>query len=72
MWATLTTNIAANIVAPTNAFVNVAPSSLTFNMGALITAVLGAAIMPWKLVRLRVLVSHFYFYVPYSILSMWR
>ncbi len=42
MWATLTTNIAANIVAPANAFVNVNPQNITFNMGALITATIGA------------------------------
>ncbi len=51
MWATLTTNIAANVVAPANAFVNVSPKHVSFNAGAVLTAVLGAAIMPWKLVQ---------------------
>jgi cytosine/uracil/thiamine/allantoin permease len=51
MWATLTTNIAANIVAPANAFVNIAPRVIGFNAGALLTAALGVVIMPWRLVR---------------------
>uniref|UniRef100_A0A7R9V9M8 Nitrate reductase n=2 Tax=Chlamydomonas euryale TaxID=1486919 RepID=A0A7R9V9M8_9CHLO len=50
MWATLTTNIAANVVAPANAFVNVAPRRLSFNTGALVTACIGLAIQPWKLI----------------------
>lgn len=50
MWATLTTNIAANVVAPANAFVNVAPDRLSFNAGAVLTALIGLVIMPWKLV----------------------
>ncbi len=47
--ATLTTNIAANIVAPANAFSNVAPDRISFKQGALITAVIGIVIMPWRL-----------------------
>lgn len=35
MWATLTTNIAANVVAPANAFVNVAPKLISFTTGGL-------------------------------------
>ena len=50
-WATLTTNIAANIVGPANAFVNLSPGRVSFNGGALATALLGLVIMPWKLVR---------------------
>jgi cytosine/uracil/thiamine/allantoin permease len=50
MWATLTTNIAANIVAPANAFVNMSPQRISFNLGAIITALIGLVIMPWKLV----------------------
>ncbi|PNG99001.1 putative allantoin permease, partial [Tetrabaena socialis] len=50
MWATLTTNIAANIVAPANAFVNCAPKFISFEVGGLLTAGLGLVIMPWKLV----------------------
>ena len=47
--ATLTTNIAANIVAPANGFSNVAPDKITFKLGAVITAVIGILIMPWRL-----------------------
>ncbi|KAG2487231.1 hypothetical protein HYH03_014203 [Edaphochlamys debaryana] len=50
MWATLTTNIAANVVAPANAFVNCAPKLLSFETGGILTAVLGLLMMPWKLV----------------------
>jgi NCS1 family nucleobase:cation symporter-1 len=47
--ATLTTNIAANIVAPANAFSNLAPHRISFKQGAIITAVIGIAMMPWRL-----------------------
>jgi len=47
--ATLTTNIAANIVAPANAFSNIAPHKISFKQGAMITAVIGIVMMPWKL-----------------------
>src|SRR3989449_4048661 len=47
--ATLTTNIAANIVAPANAFSNIAPHRITFQQGAMITAVIGIVMMPWRL-----------------------
>src|SRR3989442_7780253 len=47
--ATLTTNIAANIVAPANAFSNVAPHKITLKQGAMITAVIGIVMMPWRL-----------------------
>ncbi len=47
--ATLTTNLAANVVAPANDFSNVAPHKIRFKGGALITAVVGILIMPWKL-----------------------
>jgi NCS1 family nucleobase:cation symporter-1 len=50
MLATLTTNIAANVVAPANAFVNLAPSRISFRAGALLTAVLGIVICPWRLI----------------------
>lgn len=49
--ATLTTNIAANVVAPANALVNLSPSKFTFRRGALLTAVLGIAFQPWKLLK---------------------
>lgn len=47
--ATLTTNLAANVVAPANGFSNLAPQKISFRMGGVITAGLGIAIMPWKL-----------------------
>ena len=47
--ATLTTNIAANIVAPANAFSNIAPHRISFKQGAMVTAVIGIVMMPWRL-----------------------
>lgn len=47
--ATLSTNIAANIVSPANALINLKPQKITFRMGAYVTAGIGIAIMPWKL-----------------------
>ena len=47
--ATLTTNIAANVVAPANGFSNIAPHKISFRMGGLITGVIGIVMMPWKL-----------------------
>ncbi len=47
--ATLTTNIAANIVAPANSFSNLAPRAISFRMGGLIAGVIGIIILPWKL-----------------------
>lgn len=47
--ATLTTNLAANMVAPANGFANLSPGKISFRMGGYITAGLGIAIMPWKL-----------------------
>ena len=47
--ATLTTNIAANVVPPANAFANLAPRRISFVTGGLITGVIGIAMMPWKL-----------------------
>lgn len=48
--ATLSTNIAANVVAPANALVNLSPGSFSFKTGGVATAVLGFLIMPWKLI----------------------
>jgi NCS1 family nucleobase:cation symporter-1 len=48
--ATLSTNIAANVVAPANAFVNLMPHRLSFRGGGVITAVLGMLVCPWRLV----------------------
>lgn len=47
--ATLTTNIAANVVSPANDFANLAPSRISFKLGGIITGVVGILIMPWKL-----------------------
>ncbi|MEC7241919.1 MAG: NCS1 family nucleobase:cation symporter-1 [Myxococcota bacterium] len=47
--ATLSTNIAANVVAPANALINLSPARVTFRVGALITAGIGVAIFPWKI-----------------------
>jgi NCS1 family nucleobase:cation symporter-1 len=47
--ATLTTNIAANVVSPANDFANLLPRTISFKTGGLITAVLGIVMMPWKL-----------------------
>lgn len=49
--ATLTTNLAANVVSPANAFSNIAPRAISFKMGGYITAGLGIAMMPWKLLE---------------------
>uniref|UniRef100_A0A7N0RI33 Uncharacterized protein n=1 Tax=Kalanchoe fedtschenkoi TaxID=63787 RepID=A0A7N0RI33_KALFE len=49
--ATITTNIAANVVAPANALVNLSPSVFTFRRGALLTALLGIAFQPWRLMK---------------------
>ncbi len=47
--ATLTTNMAANVVAPATAFSNFLPRLISLRTGALITGLIGIAIMPWKL-----------------------
>ncbi|HUF14229.1 MAG TPA: NCS1 family nucleobase:cation symporter-1 [Longimicrobiales bacterium] len=47
--ATLTTNIAANVVAPANSFSNVAPRRIDFRTGGLIAGLIGILILPWKL-----------------------
>jgi nucleobase:cation symporter-1, NCS1 family len=47
--ATLTTNVAANVVAPANGFANLWPSRVSFAIGGLITGILGIVIMPWRL-----------------------
>ena len=47
--ATLSTNIAANVVSPANAITNVNPRKISFRVGGYVTAGLGIAMMPWKL-----------------------
>ncbi len=49
MLATISTNIAANVVAPANALVNLAPRQISFTKGAFITAVIGIITQPWRL-----------------------
>ncbi|MCH2133345.1 MAG: NCS1 family nucleobase:cation symporter-1 [Phycisphaerales bacterium] len=50
MIATLSTNLAANVVSPANGFSNIAPRRISFRTGALATCVIGVVIMPWRLV----------------------
>ena len=45
--ATLTTNIAANVIAPANAFANLFPKHLSYRSGGLLTALIGIAMCPW-------------------------
>ena len=47
--ATLNTNVAANVVSPSNDFSNLNPRHISFRTGGLITGCLGLAMMPWKL-----------------------
>ena len=47
--ATLATNIAANVVSPANDFANVAPKTISFRVGGMITAFIGVLMMPWQL-----------------------
>ncbi len=47
--ATVSVNIAANVVSPANDFANLAPRHISFKTGGLITGLLGIAMMPWKL-----------------------
>lgn len=49
--ATLSTNIAANVVSPANAFINLSPEKISFRNGGLITAGIGVVIFPWKLLK---------------------
>jgi cytosine/uracil/thiamine/allantoin permease len=61
--ATLSTNIAANVIAPANAFSNLAPKRISFRTGGIITAIIGIIICPWWLMDeisgLLILVSSF-------------
>jgi nucleobase:cation symporter-1, NCS1 family len=47
--ATLSTNVAANIVSPANDLSNLSPRRISFKRGALIASVVGFVILPWKL-----------------------
>ncbi|MCH7823850.1 MAG: NCS1 family nucleobase:cation symporter-1 [Acidobacteria bacterium] len=47
--ATLSTNIAANVVAPANSFSNLVPERISFRVGGLIAGTIGILIFPWRL-----------------------
>ena len=47
--ATLNTNVAANVVSPSNDFSHLNPRRISFRTGGLITGVIGVLMMPWKL-----------------------
>ena len=49
--ATISTNVAANVVAPANGFANLWPERITFARGGILTGLIGIAIMPWKLLE---------------------
>ncbi len=47
--AQVTTNMAANVVAPSNDFSNLWPRKISFRMGGVITAIIGIAMFPWEI-----------------------
>ena len=47
--AQLSTNMAANVVSPSNDFSNLNPKRISYVLGGLITALIGVIMMPWKL-----------------------
>ena len=49
--ATLSTNIAANVIAPANAFSNILPKKISFRTGGVITGIIGIIIFPWLLLE---------------------
>jgi len=48
--ATLTTNVAANLVSPSYDFSNAWPKAISFRTGGIITAIIGVVIQPWYLI----------------------
>ncbi|MFW6084504.1 MAG: cytosine permease, partial [Gemmatimonadota bacterium] len=50
--ATLSTNIAANVVSPANSLSNLVPRRIDFRTGGMIAAVIGILILPWRLLEL--------------------
>lgn len=48
--ATISANLAANVVSPSYDFSNALPKLVSFRVGGLITGVLGVAIQPWRLI----------------------
>ena len=51
MLATLSVNIAANLVSPANDFANMLPQWISFRKGAFIAGLLGIVIQPWRLME---------------------
>jgi NCS1 family nucleobase:cation symporter-1 len=47
--ATVSVNVAANVVSPSYDFSNIAPKWISFRTGGIITGVIGVAIQPWRL-----------------------
>jgi NCS1 family nucleobase:cation symporter-1 len=47
--ATLSVNIAANVVSPANDFANAFPRWISFSTGGLLTGLIGIAMRPWRL-----------------------
>jgi NCS1 family nucleobase:cation symporter-1 len=47
--AQLTTNMAANVVSPSNDFSNLSPKRIGYVTGGMITALIGVLMMPWRL-----------------------
>jgi NCS1 family nucleobase:cation symporter-1 len=47
--ATLSVNIAANVVSPANDFANAFPRWISFRLGGLITGIIGILMQPWRL-----------------------
>jgi len=47
--AQLSTNMAANVVSPSNDFSNLNPKKISYVAGGIITAVIGIVMMPWQL-----------------------
>jgi NCS1 family nucleobase:cation symporter-1 len=50
MLATLTTNVAANLVSPSYDLSNAAPRSISFRTGGIITAIVAVILQPWYLI----------------------
>ncbi|AXK31333.1 nitrate reductase [Streptomyces armeniacus] len=51
LMATLSTNIAANLVSPAYDLSNLAPRLISFRTGALLACTIGVLIFPWKLIE---------------------
>jgi nucleobase:cation symporter-1, NCS1 family len=47
--AQISTNMAANVVSPSNDFSNLSPRQISFRTGGMITAVIGVISFPWRL-----------------------